>query len=412
MLSSIIHINRNWPRHLFRPAFLACILLLCTTCQKMDYDEIITTPGTQRILIAYLAGDNNLSTEIEQKITALATGFFNTGTGDLNNRLFIYSDTRSAQPQLVEITNTHNGPRRVLKTYPAQNSANASVMAQVLYDVLYNYTAESYGLIVFSHGTAWLPAGGLENPYSTTEDTEGTEEEKAPEADTRTVAIDGNNELELTDFAASLPLPGGKKWDFILFENCFMASVEVAYELRNKTEAIIASATEIVSPGMTEVYPSALPYLYKGTPALESFAEAYFNHWNAKSGNYRSATVSVVRTARLEELASLARAAFVRWQPDEETIAALQCFNRNKWHLFFDLEEAMLTANPSLEEYIDGLLPHIVTYAAATPSFIEGESYGFKIDRHCGLSCYLLQEGFPFLNLRYRQLSWSTVVYP
>ena len=286
-------------------------------------------------------------------------------------------------------------------------------MAQVLYDVLYNYTAQSYGLIVFSHGTAWLPAGALENPTLTTTAASPASASSVASAAspasaaTRTVATDNSNELELTDFAASLPLPEGKKWDFILFENCYMASVEVAYELKDKTETLIASATEIVSPGMTEVYPTALPYLYRETPAPESFAQAYFDHWNGKSGNYRSATISVVRTGRLEELASLAHAAFIRWQPDAETINALQCFNRNPWHLFFDLKEAMLTANPALESHLNNLLPEIVTYSAATPSFIEGEAYGFKIAHHCGLSCYIPQSDFSYLNRAYKQTSWS-----
>ena len=55
--------------------------------------------------------------------------------------------------------------------------------------------------------------------------------------------------MELADFASALPLPNHRKWDFILFEGCYMGSVEVAYELKDKTEAIIASSTEIVSPG-------------------------------------------------------------------------------------------------------------------------------------------------------------------
>ena len=136
---------------------------------------------------------------------------------------------------------------------------------------------------------------------------------------------------------------------FHSFEGCYMGSVEVAYELKDKTEAIIASPTEIVSPGMTEVYPSALSYLYQPTPQLERFAQSYFDAWNSKTGDYRSATISVVQTEYLEELALLARAAFLRWEPDTETISSLQCFNRNEWHLFFDLKETLLTANPALK---------------------------------------------------------------
>lgn len=396
MKSFVAHNILPYLQHL---AFLVCILPFCTACHTEDsIDEL----PTNRILIAYLSGDNSLSSEINQKINALATGFLNTESNNLNNRLFIYRDNRDAQPQLIEISNTHNGPLRTLKTYPAQNSADASIMAQVLRDVLNNYSATSYGLIIFSHGTAWLPTQGLTNPY-----TAPAQNMKDHPTNTRTVATDGSNELELIDFAASLPLPRGQKWDFILFENCYMASIEVAYELKDKTEAILASATEILSPGMTEIYPSALSLLYQPAPSLESFAKAYFDLWNAKSGNYRSATISVIRTARLAELGTLARAAFIRWQPDANSIASLQCFNRNKWHLFFDLEEAIVTANPALQTYLSQLLPHIVTYAAATPSFIQNEPYGFNLLYHCGLSCYIPQHEFFYINTVYKQTAWS-----
>lgn len=388
-----------------RTLLLCTICLLCTACQKTIIDYEKSVPTSKRILIAYLAGDNSLSDEIEQKITALITGFQNTKDNQ-NNRLFIYCDYRATEPQLIEVTpNTPDAPRRIIKTYPAQNSADATTVAHVLDEVLNNYPATSYGLIFFSHGTAWLPAGALKNPYQSAETESETDTET--EVSTRTVATDNSNELELTDFTASLPLPDGKKWAFIVFENCYMGSVEVAYELKDKTDALIASATEVVSPGMTKVYPDALPYLYEEEPALESFAQAYFDHWNAKTGDYRSATISVTRTERLEELATLARAAFLRWQPDEETIASLQHFNRNKWHLFFDLKEALLTANPALQPLVDELLPHIITYAAATPAFIEGEAYGFTLQQHCGLSCYIYQRQFLFLNERHRQLLWG-----
>ena len=348
----------------YRLFLFCCCYLLFASCDNEGYLHPIIPQQekeTQRILIAYLAGDNSLSPEIEQKIAALTIGFLATDCSQ--NRLFIYCDRKNTSPQLMEISAHTANPRQLLKTYTAQNSASSNVMKQVLNDILNNYSASSYGLILFSHGSAWLPAAGLENPSRST----------------RSVCIDGEDEMELAEFASALPLPNHRKWDFILFEGCYMGSVEVAYELKDKTEAIIASPTEIVSPGMTEVYPSALSYLYQPTPQLERFAQSYFDAWNSKTGDYRSATISVVQTEYLEELALLARAAFLRWEPDTETISSLQCFNRNEWHLFFDLKETLLTANPALKTYVNELWKNIVTYSAATPSFLPGLAYGFTI---------------------------------
>lgn len=265
----------------YRLFFFCCCCLLFSSCSNEGYFYPIPPQPekeTQRIIIAYLAGDNSLSSEIEQKIAALTVGFLSADYSQ--NRLFIYYDRKHVSPQLLEISADTETPRQILKTYTTQNSASAEVMKQVLNDILKNYSASSYGLILFSHGSAWLPAGGLEEPYK------GENLEKgdidSSRRSTRSVCTDGESEMELTDFAAALPLPGNKKWDFILFEGCYMGSVEVAYELKDKTEAIIASPTEIVSPGMTEVYPSALPYLFQPTPGLEKFAKPTSIHGIAK----------------------------------------------------------------------------------------------------------------------------------
>lgn len=52
-------------------------------------------------------------------------------------------------------------------------------------------------------------------------------------------------EMELEEFAAAIP---DGQLDFIVFEACLMAGVEVAYVLRGKTDYILSSAAEIVSP--------------------------------------------------------------------------------------------------------------------------------------------------------------------
>ena len=381
--------------------------LVFVSCE--DNTMIPAEKETQQIIIAYLAGDGNgLSSEIGDKVEALTQGFL--ATDHTNNKLFIYYDRNNTSPQLIEISEKEKENHyQILKTYTEQNSASAEVMSQVLKDVLDNYQAKNYGLILFSHGTAWLPAGGLESPYyDENEDMNDTQTTK----NTRTVCSDNKDEMDLIDFATSLPLPDGKKWNFILFEGCYMGSIEVAYELKDKTEAIIASPTEIVSPGMEEVYPSALAELYKNTPDLESFARSYFDTWNNKTGNYRSATISVIRTEQLEELTTLARAAFLRWEPDTQTIKNLQYFNRNKWHLFFDLKEMILAANPALETYINNLWPQIVTYAAATPTFLLPDmAYGFTIKTFGGINSYIPQDEFVHVNRQYKRTAWCKAVY-
>lgn len=57
-----------------------------------------------------------------------------------------------------------------------------------------------------------------------------------PAGITRSVIKDNHYEMSLQDFASAIP---DGQFNFILFEGCFMAGLEVAYELKDKTQYIV-----------------------------------------------------------------------------------------------------------------------------------------------------------------------------
>lgn len=168
------------------------------------------------------------------------------------------------------------------------------------------YPARQYGLILFSHSSGWMPQNTLTEPRKSS----------------RSILNDNGDEMEMIDFAKSIP---PKMFEFIIFESCFMSGIEVAYELRNKTNYIVASSTEIISPGFTSIYPNSLQHIWKNTPDLISFAKDYFYYYNSLEGLFRSATISVIDTRQLEALASYINAI----NTNEETpLNNLQHFDR------------------------------------------------------------------------------------
>lgn len=379
----------------YRYFLFILIGLLSTACQK---EVLQTSFPCKRVIIAYLAADNNLSGECERKIEALCSGM--QSLESIRTRLFIYYD-QGSKASLLKVSNMFTTIQTTaIAEYTDPDSSDPLFMQSVLERVIHSCPAEHYGLIFFSHGTAWLPADKPNRSFSFKQEA------------TRTVINDSNGEMELTDFAAYLPMPKGEKWEFILFEECYMGSVEVAYELKDKTEVLIASPTEILSPGMEAIYPTSLPYLLSDTEGrFERFAKFYFDHWNSQNGDYRSATVSVIHTEALPQLASLARTAFQNHQFTDEELSQLQHFDRRKQPLFFDLKESLLLADETLEPAADEIFRQIVTYAAATPQFIPGEAYGFDIHTCCGLSTYLMREDNPLQNQHYKLTSWYIDVY-
>ena len=365
---------------------MSVLLLLCA-CEKDEPAPESYVSG--RTVLVWLAGDNDLYPEVTHKLSALAEGFSKTAPSDC--RLLVYADRRGHYPQLIEIT--PGGNRSVLETYPAQNSASPETFSRILGNMLSLAPARHYGLVLFSHATGWLPQGALDNP---------TQEER-PQS--RTIFDDNGQQMTLTGFADALP--ADVRFDYIVFENCFMGGAEVAYALRDKADRLLVSSAEILSPGFKEIYSSSLGKLVATTPDLAGFAADYYNYRNAKSGNHHSAIVSVINTSAMSRLALLAAEIIGGSSPiDDEKIKTMQRFNRHDYTLFFDLEEYLCELAPERSAEIRSAISGAVEYAAATVDFMPGYDHGFHLARHCGLTVYIPQSCFPTLNAAYKETDW------
>lgn len=347
---------------------------LLTSCLKETADNI--PEKVNRTVLFYMAGDNSLSEETQEKIDALCAAWQVTG----DNHLLVYRDDADHLPQLLEIKAGADGKgvAEVLETYEEENSASAKVFGNVLTDVVLRYPAADYGLIWFSHSSGWLPLQTFVRP--------------------RSVGMDGQDEMELRSFAAVIP---EGQFSFIIFESCLMAGAEVAYELSGKTEMLLASGTEIVSPGFTPLYGKLLDCLYRKRPALEEFAESYYTYCNFQQGDSRSATVSVIRPpalAPLKELLASAESRVEHWEWIDRR--GLQHFDRRKSdYLFYDLEDYIRRIGSQDDiNRLAGVLDAAVLYKAATKSFMPDSQYGFAINGYCGLTIYVPLAQYSYLN--------------
>lgn len=355
---------------------IAAISVLFTSC--VDDED---APPTNTVVLVYMGGDNSLSAETYEKIEALRQGW----NKNLKGKLVVYSDPSDAAPQLIEICTCKSGNpiTDIIKTYEEENSAASEVFSRVISEVKSLYPAPSYGLILFSHASGWLPERTLKNPKS--------------------VLTDGEDEMSLIHLASAMP---DNCFDYIIFEACFMSGIEVAYELKNKTNYILASSAEIVSPGFTNIYSQTIKHLYESPANLKEFAQSAFSHFDAQTGFSRSATLSLIRTSELNDLSK-----WVKNNCDlnkETDIKNIQHFDRYTTHrLFFDFEDyySSIIDTDVQKKELTSLLNACVVYKAATPSFML-EYNGFEIKKHSGLTTYITQEKFPFLNNEYQNLKW------
>lgn len=362
-------------------SIILIIPLLFSSCLKEEADNRQQLP--ERTILFYMAGDNSLSGETQEKVDALASAWNIKG----ENRLLVFQDRGGENaPRLLEIKTGADGKGtiEVLEEYKDGNSASIKVFVRVLNDMVRYCPSSDYGLVLFSHSSGWFPAGTFAQP--------------------RSVVTDGDTEFELVDFARAIP---NGQFRFIIFESCLMAGAEVAYELKDKTDYILASSAEILSPGLTPLYGKMLECLYKTAPDLTGFAGEYYDYCNRLSGDNRSATVSVVSTAGIDLLKSLlarAESHVEHWEWVERD--DIQHFDRRaKDYLFYDLEGYIKTIGTQEEiNELAGILEGTVLYKAATDEFMSGTPYGFPIKKHCGLTIYIPVAKFRELNTYRKRL--------
>ena len=338
--------------------------------------------------------------------------------------MLIFVDRRGEGASLLHINNTLAGGHYgidTLKVYGERNSADAAVFRHFMDTATLLYPADSYGLLFFSHASGWLPKGALNNPITP-----------------RSLVIDNGtgtrHEMEYTDFAAAIP---NKKFDFIIFEACLMADVMSMYELRNKTDYVLASSAEIVAPGFTNIYQKEIMRLYdtknRVADVVSGFGEAYYNYLKRfpETDVYCSLTLSVVKMSEMQNLATTVKAALNGKEISEKTLQTTEIQQ-------FDRPNKLISGSPKKSRYFD--LGHIIqvlatdiqyaafhaqlektviwkdhtkrfmleNYANGNPNYAEYD--GFFVNRHCGMTTYIEQDAYPVLNAAYKNSSWYKAI--
>lgn len=358
-------------------ALLFLILLMAVSGCSKD-SETTVAESTERVVLAYLAGDNSLSGEAMQKLEAMRAGW----NANIHGRLIVYIDTDDDVPKLEEITADANGVGQIkeLHRYPEQDAANKNVLAAVISEVKDRYRAGSYGLLVFSHGSAWLPYGALTM--------------------SRSAINDSRKEMELADLKAAIP---DHAFDYIIFEACYMASIEVAYELKDKTQYLLASSAEIVSPGFTSLYKNRPELLFDND--ISGFARAAFDLYKDRNTGNSGATLSLIKTEGLSPLAG-----FIHQHAANLPVSAgdVQEFTRMAPPLIFDFEDyySRLMRTEADKAALTLLVNACVVWKASTSAFLSYQG-GFDIIRHSGLTTYIPAKN-RYLNITdaYQHTDW------
>lgn len=408
------------------------IVLIQEGCAPHEQHSLQQEQGVaDHTLVMYLLADSGLNSYMLQNKLDAERGMM----GALPSaRLLVYLDAADStvlyeSRHLPYGAEDHIFHSRRLKAYDKQNSTDVEVLKQVMADVRELAPSRSYGLVMAGHGTGWFP-----KPSSGTEYGEQrvAPQRVAPEHSfapltanllTRHLGYDNlDKEYCLTsqDIIDGLD---GMHFEYIIFDACFMGSVEFLYDLRHLTDYVLSSPVEVMNAGFP--YEQMVEVMMSPGRSVVDVAETIMDTYlNTSFSSVTSVAVSVVDCSKLEALADAVAPLF-----SPEAVATIdreqvQTLERMSRHAFFDLEDVLYQLSDGREELYAEALADAIVYAANTPDIYSygsyddfGLNYDFIEDKVggvlelCGLSCYLPYEDAPATAALYYQTDWAKKVY-
>ena len=282
----------------------------------------------------------------------------------------------------------------VVKQYPSQLSVDKSVMTQVLKDMIAVSPTERVGLVAASHGSAWTNSIFMSRSFG--QDGKGTD-----------------NTMLVSDMADAMKATG-KKFDFLLFDACFMGTAEVCYDLRDVADYQIVSVMEVPAYGFP--YESSLDYLYEGTvDGYKKICQAYTDFYKQRyeNGNQAWGTIALVDSKEMEGLADATRAEIVEHKNvlgndfDESDIQ--EYGKQGGRGIAYDLGQLMAVLNNgTMPNAFADQLNKTVLYKSCL-EIANPSSYKVDAANYCGLGVYIPIRYNDNWNDFFKTISWYTV---
>lgn len=367
---------------------LTLVLFVVSSCKK-DY-----IPGEyEKVVILYMAANNNLSDFAEDNIAALEIGFIPSYSD--KNILLVFSHLSGKTPVLKRYYKDIMGQiqKPIIALYPDFNSADSKTLESVLDYSYSRYKSKSYALILWSHSTGWLPKGYYSNnPFAAFPINDPFQNL------VKSFGLDSDNEMEITNLAESLNF----KLSYIIFDCCFSGGIETAYQLKDKCDYIIASPTEILSTGFPYQY--IMNKLFATNVDLDGVCQDFYDYY-LNEMNLPSATIALYNTSKLEQLAEITSTIFDygRESIKELDMNSIQPYFRFDRHWFYDMGDFVSKiATPEDLSQFQAALNEVVISKYNTPNFLS-----IPINKFSGISTYIPNPREEVLETFYKDFEWN-----
>lgn len=392
-------------------------LFICTLSLMLSFSscsgeaEDVESVNKQTILVFMPwaggtgVGSSGLYSFLLQNIDSISQGIKDQ-KGLNNTRIMLFLSESYDNSILYDLQydeSTKSVKRVPVKNYDGTFYNSAEGLAELLNEVKTRTNALNYAMIIGSHGCGWTYASDWINyPYrakgqlgatstATTENFSGIQFGPDPNnPKTRFFGSVSTKDLalDIETLAAGIKL-SGIKMQYILFDACYMGNVETAYELKDATNYLLASSSEILGTGLP--YRTLWKYLNSATPNYENIVSSTVNFYKNTKNPYSN--LAAIDCRQMDNLASVMKDINSQYKLDStislDSIQPLDGFAPN---LFFDMKVYVDSLHPSgyLKEQFTNQLKATVKAAQSTENVItyisSPDGIRLKVKNYCGLS--------------------------
>lgn len=393
---------------------LVCLFSACGSKEDDPTPEPIPMEEAPVTILAYLVANNNLDddllanigtmyvglAEMDKRATLLVYWDGKTEIGDNNASHLILKYETDGQgningiPAYGEIATLDDALNVgvIVKEYSSQLSTDKNVMTKVLKDMISFSPTSKVGLVVGSHASSWLNTIFMSRSFG--QDGPGTD-----------------NTIKIPDMVGAMA-SAGSKFEFVLFDACYMGNVEIAHAFRNVADYQIASTMEVPAYGFP--YDVFMEHLYKGTvdgykKVCDAYTEFYAERY--KSGMQAWATISLVDSKEVQSLTGLINQEITSHKDAlaDYDVSVLQEYGRQGGpDIAYDLEQFVKDLNggtvPSaFKAQLDKTVIYKGSLDKARPS-----NYSVDPSNYCGLGIYIPIEKRAKWNSYFKTIDWFT----
>lgn len=374
-----------------------------TGCSEEAFDT--DSVNKQTILVFYPWTGSQSSTGLlgylQNNIDSICDGIIDR-KGLNNSRVLVFLSDKYNHSTLYDLqynATTKSVDRVPLKEYEGASYASAEGIADIMNEVKTKASALNYALIVGVHGCGWTYASDWSRyPYyarpsvTRPRDNNFSGIQFGPDPNAPLTRFFGSvslaeNAMDISTLAEGIR-ESGLKMQYILFDACYMSNIETAYELKDVTNYMIASGSEIMAAGLP--YRSMWSYLNSPTPNYSSIVSTSVNFYKNNS-SAPFCNLAAIDCRQVEKLASVMKDINAEYQLSASvSLDSIQHLDGFRPNLFYDLETYVDSLHPSgylLDQFKNQLKLTIKASDHTDEAYTcIYSSDSFKIKNYCGIT--------------------------